>query len=694
MSAFSLQGIGQALGGEVKRNRYVTAPGPQHSRHDRSLKVWLDEGGRICCTSYSPADSWADCMDHVRARLGLPAFVPGKREAKSLDRRSPEERLAEAIAVWESAAAVQRADNRYAERLWNEAIDLGGTPGEVYLGGRHLALSGDMAGRTVRFHPACPRGDERLPALIVRFSPISHAAEAVAFSDDPPVTCVQRIFLVPSKPKGHDGKWLIGHPFSLPQPFLHDGIVTFGASEPLLAMKLSGDEEVEEGLFLAEGFESGLAAMHFGFRPLWAVYSARAIELFPLLGGISALTIMADHDRPKHGRAEGAGQLAARQCRERWRKAYREQPFLRHGGARFAVLVDTVEIHVPETPGDDWADAWMSIAMAEPERISPEEARRRYGRTIPPDDEDNKAQPNGAARDSNRNYGPLPGNGNTAPPIEAHAFVWRPPETIPRRAWLYPGLYVRAFVTVTIATGAVGKTGECLVEAVALVLGRDLLTVGHKFPVGTQCRVWYWNGEDPLVEMERQVHAIFRHYKFDEADRDGLAKRLFLDSGRDTRIDLVKDGPKNTVVINVEAKQHLIDTIRQNAIDVAIFDPVADFATAAQNSNEVMNAIVKTCGEIAVETNCAIGLVHHSRKTNGQEVSVEDARGGSALVAGTRIARVLNRMTANEAAKAGVRSNAYRRYFRMSSDKVNLTPPRLSTTFPNMRTSKGRCAKR
>ena len=61
-----------------------------------------------------------------------------------------------------------------------------------------------------------------------------------------------------------------------------------------------------------------------------------------------------------------------------------------------------------------------------------------------------------------------------------------------------------------------------------------------------------------------------------------------------------------------------------------------------------MNAIVKTCGEIAVETNCAIGLVHHSRKTNGQEVSVEDARGGSALVAGTRIARVLNRMTATK----------------------------------------------
>ena len=103
------------------------------------------------------------------------------------------------------------------------------------------------------------------------------------------------------------------------------------------------------------------------------------------------------------------------------------------------------------------------------------------------------------------------GNGTSqAKPIKAHRFVWRAPNLIPRRAWLYPGLYVRQFVSVTIAAGAVGKTGECAVEAIALVLARDLLKVGHRFPAGKPRRVWYWNGEDPLVEMERQVHAIAR----------------------------------------------------------------------------------------------------------------------------------------------------------------------------------------
>lgn len=336
MTGFTLSRIAQALGGEVRHRRYVMVPGPGHSRHDRSLKVWIEAGDRVCCTTYSTADSWAACMDHVRARLGLPAFVPGRREERHEDRRSPEDRLVEAVALWQSAVADHRADGRLAARLWNEAIDPTGTPGEAYLAGRHLALVDDMAGRIVRFHPACPCGDERRPALLVRFAPIVHPAETVPWGDDPPVEAVQRIFLDPSKPKGHDGKRLLGHPFDLPKPLLRGGVVEVPASRPVLAIKLSGDEAVEQGLHIAEGFESGLAAMQFGFRPLWAVYSARALQLFPVLAGISALTIMADHDR------NGAGQMAARACRQRWGKASDSDIF----------------IHISETVGDDWADGW------------------------------------------------------------------------------------------------------------------------------------------------------------------------------------------------------------------------------------------------------------------------------------------------------------------------------------------------
>ena len=41
-----------------------------------------------------------------------------------------------------------------------------------------------------------------------------------------------------------------------------------------------------------------------------------------------------------------------------------------------------------------------------------------------------------------------------------------------------------------------------------MATGRNLL--GHS--VKRRMRVWYWNGEDPLEEVERRVAAILLHY--------------------------------------------------------------------------------------------------------------------------------------------------------------------------------------
>src|SRR5450830_1867568 len=71
--------------------------------------------------------------------------------------------------------------------------------------------------------------------------------------------------------------------------------------------------------------------------------------------------------------------------------------------------------------------------------------------------------------------------------------------------------------------------------------------------------------------------------------------------------------------------------------------------------------------------NAAIELVHHSRKTNGAEVTVEDARGASAVVFATRDARAINTMTKQEADNAGVVNR--RLHFRCESGKANLAPP-------------------
>jgi hypothetical protein len=80
--AAQLDSWARALGGEASGNS-VMAPGPGHSPHDRSLSVTLDANapGGFLVHSFAGDDPIA-CKDHVRARLGLPAFQPQAKMRK------------------------------------------------------------------------------------------------------------------------------------------------------------------------------------------------------------------------------------------------------------------------------------------------------------------------------------------------------------------------------------------------------------------------------------------------------------------------------------------------------------------------------------------------------------------------------------------------------------------------------------
>ena len=67
----TLRGIALSLGGEVNGS-FVIAPGPNHSKHDRSLKVVLSSKGEngFLVHSFS-GDDWKTCRDYVNDKLGL-----------------------------------------------------------------------------------------------------------------------------------------------------------------------------------------------------------------------------------------------------------------------------------------------------------------------------------------------------------------------------------------------------------------------------------------------------------------------------------------------------------------------------------------------------------------------------------------------------------------------------------------------
>jgi putative DNA primase/helicase len=147
----------------------------------------------------------------------------------------------------------------------------------------------DLAGEVIRLHPACPWQDDdgaliRVPVMICAMRDI-RTGELVA---------VSRRRLTPQGEK-------VGKPKFL------------GAAAGA-AIKLDADENVMNGLHIAEGCETGIAGRMLGLKPMWALGSKGAIEAFPVLGGIDCLTILAEPD----------AEAAVEKCARRWYEAGRE----------------------------------------------------------------------------------------------------------------------------------------------------------------------------------------------------------------------------------------------------------------------------------------------------------------------------------------------------------------------------------
>src|ERR1700722_5189760 len=71
LHAFDVRSIARALGGDVVGDQ-VVAPGPGHSRKDRSLSVRLSATAPDGFLIHSHAgDDWQSCRDYVKERLGI-----------------------------------------------------------------------------------------------------------------------------------------------------------------------------------------------------------------------------------------------------------------------------------------------------------------------------------------------------------------------------------------------------------------------------------------------------------------------------------------------------------------------------------------------------------------------------------------------------------------------------------------------
>lgn len=284
-----LKYLQRILGGDIC-NGQLLAPGPGHSRRDRSLAVKIAADGENFVVFSHCGDDWKECQAYVRQMLGWPQWRPGDgrdrgvpwHRVRQFDRNVIDAEIAARPYSKEELGRIRRA-----RTLWADAQDPRGTLAETYLSSRALTLPGDVAGGMLRFQLACPYRDENtgellfLPALVAVFKSV----------DTDEITAIQRIALNDDGSK-HGRKML--------------GVVRRAA------IKL---DPIGTTLTIGEGVETCLAGREKGYAPVWALGSTSNITKFPVIEGVECLQIL--------GEADAASRHAIRLCAERWQDARR-----------------------------------------------------------------------------------------------------------------------------------------------------------------------------------------------------------------------------------------------------------------------------------------------------------------------------------------------------------------------------------
>jgi hypothetical protein len=246
------------------------------------------------------------------------------------------------------------------------------------------------------------------------------------------------------------------------------------------------------------------------------------------------------------------------------------------------------------------------------------------------------------------------------------------------RPWVIPGFACRGRVTLLAGPGGVAKSTYYLMVAIATVSGRSDIC---GFPILKRERVWVWNQEDDIAEMQRRVAAIMRYFGVswdDLKDEDG-SPMLFLDSGVDKPLMLANRSAEHSIMPGKQVAD-VIATAKANKIRVIILDPLVEFHEASENDNVQMRAVVGQVRRVAVEADCAAMLSTHTRKppqasSDGFAGEMDAVRGASAQLGVVRIGATIFSMSPKQAKEHRLaEGSTHLDYVRIDIAKNNLAP--------------------
>jgi hypothetical protein len=241
-------------------------------------------------------------------------------------------------------------------------------------------------------------------------------------------------------------------------------------------------------------------------------------------------------------------------------------------------------------------------------------------------------------------------------------------EQLPERPWIVPGLLMRRQVTLLIAPPGSGKS--LLTLQIGLMCAAPLREWAGWRPRQVS-HVLFINAEEDGEELQRRLWAAA---KVMQIDQEVLRAHVYL-----------ADNPNDIVIANYDNRTRtvmptpmmdkLIAGIRELHIDVLIVDPFAETFRGDENSNSEVKWAAMLWRDVARSCNCAVLLVHHTRKFSNSENAgdMDVARGGGSLLGVARMVHTLFPMSDKEAGTLLDDAEERHRYLRFDDAKANLS---------------------
>ena len=238
-------------------------------------------------------------------------------------------------------------------------------------------------------------------------------------------------------------------------------------------------------------------------------------------------------------------------------------------------------------------------------------------------------------------------------------------KTIPRRPWIVPGLLLRRHVSVLVAPPGSGKS--LLTLQVALMMAQAKPWGGWQTRAAAKTLII--NAEDDYDEMRRR---LFAGAKTMNCDPELLREWVALADAPENIIIARADGKTRTVT-RTPMVENIIATILKGGFDCVIIDPFAETFEGNENANSELKWAAMLWREIARRTNCAVLLVHHTRKFANDPGDMDAARGAGALLGVARVVSTVFNMSEREAKAFEIDTDHRHEYLRFDDAKANLS---------------------